>query len=289
MADPFYIRAADWLGNACLRAVHLVLRPLPYAQRVHLGGWLGRTVLPRVPMARRRTEANLDKVLPQMSAAERKALIRGVADNFGRVFVEEGMMERFVGDPSRFHPQGPGWDGYRALVEGGAKPIVVTAHYGNWEGIRTLSRDIGCPLAAVYRPHNNPYYNADFAASLRPLSPINFPKGSEGTRQLLSHVRGGGAVFILIDQKQTGAPLVPFLGVPAETTLTAAKLSKSDANPLIPAISRRRADGVSFDVFFGAPIAEGSAEARMRAANDQLSEWISEVPEQWFWFHRRWR
>jgi KDO2-lipid IV(A) lauroyltransferase len=287
--DPFYIRAADWLSNGVLRAVNSLVRPLPYERRVHTGGAIGRVVFTRIAFARRRIEKNLDRIYPDLDHAARKDLIRAVADNFGRVMVEEGMMDRLIDDPGRFHPSGPGWRAYQDAIARGDGPIVVTAHYGNWEGIRAVSKGLGRDLPAVYRPHNNPYYNADFVASLEVLSPLNFPKGGEGTKALLKHVKQGGAAFILIDQKQTGAPLIDFLGHPAETTLTAAKLARGATHPLFPAISRRRADGLSFDVIFGEPIPDAAAEDRIRAANTALSAWIEEEPGQWFWFHRRWR
>lgn len=287
--DPFHIRAGNWLSNAVLRAVNLALRPFPYATRLYMGGAFGRLVFLRIPRARQRIERNIRLIYPDFSKAEQRQLIADVADNFGRVFVEEGMMQRVVDATSRFHPQGPGWQAYQEALAKGHGPIVVTAHYGNWEGIRSVSKHLGHPLPAVYRPHNNPYYNADFVSAVEVLSPLNFPKGTDGTRALLKHVKEGGSAFILIDQKQTGAPLIDFMGHPAETTLTAAKLAKGATHPLIPAIARRRDDGVSFDVIFGAPIPDGPAETRMAAANEALSHWINEKPGQWFWFHRRWR
>lgn len=287
--DPLPVRIADWLANSGLRIFNLALRPLPYAKRVAVGGAVGRAVFTRVPVARRRITRNLDRILPDLAPERRTAIIRGVADNFGRVLVEEGMMREMCAEPGRFHVSGPGWPLFLEAAARGEAPIIVTAHFGNWEGVRTVARDAGFPLAAVYRPHNNPYYNADFVASIEVTSPINFPKGMEGTRALMRHVKAGGPSMVLIDQKQTGAPELPFLGHPAETALTPAKLARSNKRLLIPAISRRRSDGLSFDVIYGAPIPPGSAEEMMRGANDALSHWITETPEQWFWFHRRWR
>lgn len=278
-----------YLSNGVLRLLKVLLRPLPYATRLRAGAWFGRNVMMRLPAARARVERNLDLVMPELDAAARARLIAGIGDNFGRVLVEEMFMAEVAADPSRFRASGPGLDILKAQRQAGKGAVIASAHYGQWEAARLSGRALGVAIAGVYRAHNNPYYNADFVAALRTVTPEAFSKGRQGTRDLVRHLRGGGVAAILVDQKQTGAPLLDFLGHPAETTLTAAKLALSMDIPLIPAISIRAKDGISFDSVFGAPIPPGDEAAMMQAVNDQLGAWILERPEQWFWFHRRWR
>ncbi|SOH95409.1 KDO2-lipid IV(A) lauroyltransferase [Monaibacterium marinum] len=278
-----------YLSNAVLRVLGKALRLLPYSRRLRVGSWIGRAVLMRVPAARKRVHRNLDMVMPQLTKADRDRLITGIGDNFGRVLVEEMMMADVVSDPTRFRASGDGLEALVTAQEQGRGAIIASAHYGNWEGARASALAQGVEIAGVYRTHNNPYYNADFVAALRTLSPNAFSKGRQGTRDLIKHLRGGGVAEILVDQKQTGAPLIDFLGHPAETTLTAAKLALSMNIPLIPVITFRAADGETFDSVFAAPIPPSDEHTMMAAVNDQLSVWIRERPEQWFWFHRRWR
>ncbi|WP_316014004.1 lysophospholipid acyltransferase family protein [Roseobacter sp. HKCCA0434] len=285
-------RLTDWghyLSNGVLRVMGRLLRLLPYDRRVHFGGWLGRNVLMRIPAARKRVERNLTRIMPELDAEQRRTLGRGVGDNFGRVLVEEMMMEDVIADPARFRISGPGWPLLQERAAEGKGAILATAHFGNWEGLRTSARDAGVPIGGVYRAHNNPYYNEDFVATLRVLNENAFSKGRSGMRDLLRFLKRGGIVAILVDQKQSRAPLIPFLGHPAETTLSAAKLARSLDIPLIPVCSSRAEDGLSFDSIVAAPIPVGTEEEMMRAVNDQLSAWIRAHPEQWFWFHRRWR
>lgn len=281
-----FIRVAEWTANSILRLYGRGLRAFSYPRRIRIGAAIGRGVFARVPSARKRTFANLARVAPQLN---RDIILRDTSDNFGRVLAEQTMMTEFLADPDRFHISGDGWSDTLTALENGRGPVIVSAHYGNWEGVRAAIRFAGFGMACVYRPHNNPHYNADFVASLHEVDPVAFPKGKEGTRGLIRHLRSGGGVMILVDQKQTGTPLLPFIGVDAETALTPAKLALAHNIPLIPAISRRRADGISFDVIFGAPITPGTAEQMMTDTNAQLSKWIMEEPAQWFWFHRRWR
>ncbi|QPH54691.1 lysophospholipid acyltransferase family protein [Pontivivens ytuae] len=277
------------LSNGVLRVLARVIRVLPYNRRVALGGWIGRNVISRLPEARRRVERNFDKVLPDLPPARRQEILRGAGDNFGRVMVEEMMMEDVIADPSRFRAGGPGLEVLRKACAEKTGAVIAAMHFGNWEGLRAWGRTRDLEIGGVYRTHNNPYYNEDFVGTLKVLSEHAFPKGRDGTRGLIRHLRSGGIVAILVDQKQSGAPLIDFLGHPAETTTSAAKLAKSMGVPLVANASFRAEDGLSFDSVVSAPIPHGDEEEMMRAVNAQLSTWIMERPEQWFWFHRRWR
>ncbi|MGB0497314.1 MAG: lysophospholipid acyltransferase family protein [Rubricella sp.] len=281
-------RLGGWLANTILRTIHAALRLLPPDRRVALGGAVGRTLLVRVPFIRKRADRNLALIYPMMPPEERAAAIAACGDNFGRVAVEQGMMGTFIARTDRFRPTGPGWDIARAEIAAGRAVVFASAHYGNWEAIRALFKAEGLSVAGVYRPHNNPFFNADFVASLEEVDETTFAKGS-GTKDLIRHVREGGAVMILIDQKQTGSPLFDFLGHPAETALTPAKLALTSDAPLIPALARRMEDGTHFEAWLGAPIAQGTPEEMTEAVNAALTEGIERAPEQWFWFHRRWR
>ena len=40
---------------------------------------------------------------------------------------------------------------------------------------------------------------------------------------------------------------------------------------------------------FETPLTGSDGPGLMQAVNDRLSAWVTEHPEQWLWFHRRWR
>ena len=107
--------------------------------------------------------------------------------------------------------------------------------------------------------------------------------------QLVRHVVRGGAITVLIDQRNTGAPLIPFMGELAETATALAELSARTGAPLIPTRARRLEDGLSFDVRFEDPIPPGDPVEMMTEMNRRIEAWVDEEPGQWFWLHRRWK
>ena len=108
-------------------------------------------------------------------------------------------------------------------------------------------------------------------------------------RRLVAHIKRGGTAMILVDQRNSGAPLLPFLGQPAETVLVAAELARAAGVPLVPAVSRRTSLVPEFAVRFEEPATGENAAEMMTEVNLRISAWIDACPEQWFWFHRRWK
>ena len=107
-------------------------------------------------------------------------------------------------------------------------------------------------------------------------------------RQLVSHVARGGFVMILVDQRNSGAPFLDFLGHPAETVTAAADLAHRTGAALIPARAVRNVAAGRFDVLFEPPVTGEEPLGMMQQVNDRIGTWITEFPDQWFWFHRRW-
>jgi KDO2-lipid IV(A) lauroyltransferase len=108
-------------------------------------------------------------------------------------------------------------------------------------------------------------------------------------RQLVTHVSRGGFVMILVDQRNTGTPFIDFLGRPAETATAAADLALRTGAALIPVCAARDVAARRFDVTFEAPVTGDDPRAMMAEVNRRIGAWIESSPEQWFWFHRRWR
>ncbi|MEO0821579.1 MAG: hypothetical protein AAF074_14270 [Pseudomonadota bacterium] len=247
-----------------------------------LAGWL----LPRLPGTRRRMARNLDTVWPEMGDAERARLMRGASDHFARLCVEYAHLPRFARDVSL---EVEGLEVLAAAKAAGKGAILVTAHYGNWEAARLAAKRAGFETGIIYRAFNNRYLDRYTMALIGLAGEPVMQKGPKGMRAMVAHVTRGGFVMVLVDQRTTGAPLIPFLGVPAETLTVAASLSRRTGAPVIPARARRADDRGRFAVRFEPAIAEDAPEAMMGEVNRRIGAWIAEDPDQWFWLHRRWR
>ncbi|MDF2231329.1 lysophospholipid acyltransferase family protein [Albimonas sp. CAU 1670] len=284
----------EMAGARLLQATSLALPGEGWAQAA------GRVVGPLWPGLVKRVAANLALVRPGADRAEARRLTAEVCGHFARAAAEYLDLERIAADPDRvaIEDAAP----LRAALASGRGVVLVTAHFGNWESIRLAVRRASAELEAgpdgtpgagrdcalIYRAFNNPLFDAWSQKMIAHAGTPVLHKGRDGTRTLLRHVARKGVALILVDQRQTGSPLIPFLGHEAETALAAAELALRFDAALIPARGLRLPDG-RFSVLFEPEIPRSDAETMMAEVNARLGAWVERWPEQWFWLHRRWK
>lgn len=278
---------AAWVPAAAALGI---ARALPWRARVAFGGWLGRRIVTGVPKFRRRVEANLAYVLPELDAPARARIAAETGETFGRTFVEIFSMAEFKARRPWGEARGPGLQAAREARAAGRPVLLVTGHFGQWEAGRAAAAEaLGGEVAGVYRPLNNPYLDAPYVRELELGGRPMFPKGPAGLRGLLGHLAKGGAVAMLVDQYDRRAPLLDFLGRPAPSLTLAADLALRTGAALIPGYGLRAADGLTMQVTLEAPIPHTTASEMTQALNDSLAAQVRAHPGQYFWLHRRWR
>lgn len=242
------------------------------------------------PPARLRIEIDLMRVFPEMSARARRKLCRDIGRNMGRTLFEIYHCAEFQQFRHKIRVSGPGLAALERAREEGSGAIIVSGHFGQWEAIRSALSARGMQTGAVYRPQTNRHYQRRLLAGIEAGGRPILPTGRAGTKALVSHLRSGGFVAILLDEKTADGERLPFMGHDALTSLAAARLAVKYGVPMVPAYGTRTGPrGDSFDVEFEAPIAPGDPVAMTQAFNDSLTARIRARPDQWYWLLRRWQ
>ncbi|MDT8344620.1 MAG: lysophospholipid acyltransferase family protein [Thermohalobaculum sp.] len=280
------LRAGEWLVYALGRSFAAATRHVPlWPLEAGFGAVCGLLV-GAVPGFRRRVADNLALVRPGLDAAARRRLTRAAAAQFGRLMVEYAHFDRFLRETEI---RAEGLDRLAAAAAAGRGAVLVTAHYGNWEAARIAAQRAGIECGIIYRAFNNRYIDRRAMIVIPAAGRPVLQKGARGMRGLLGHIERGGIAMVLIDQRTTGAPLIPFLGQPAETVTIAAELARRTGAALIPVVARRNIAARRFDVSFEPEVPAAEPRAMMAAVNARIAAWIEADPTQWFWFHRRWK
>jgi Kdo2-lipid IVA lauroyltransferase/acyltransferase len=279
---------ADRIAAVPVHVLLAVTRALPYRARLGLGAFIGRQIVLRSRSLRQRIEQNLAHVLPDLAPEERARVVRGTGDNFGRTFIEILHSEKFVRQGRILPPSGPGADAILAAAEAGTGAVLVSGHFGQWEGCRVWMRRNGINCAGVYRPTENPYVNALYSRGLAGCGTPMFEKGRRGMRGLVAHLAKRNVVAVLIDQYDRRAQPLDFLGRPAPTSTAAAELALKYKVPLIPIVGYRLDDGVGVQVEADPPVAHTTPQEMMQQVNDALAAHVRAHPGQYYWLHRRW-
>ncbi|MEY8117895.1 lysophospholipid acyltransferase family protein [Falsihalocynthiibacter sp. BN13B15] len=240
------------------------------------------------PPARRRFAREAKRIYPEMNRSARTALGQNMGRNMGRTLFEIYHDAEFQTQHHKFRVSGPGLAALKEAHAAGKGAIIVSGHFGQWEAIRAVIKMHGLESGAVYRPQKNSHYERRILAGIEAGGKPIFATGRVGTKALVRHVRDGGIVSILLDEKYSEGVRLPFLGLDALTSLSAAQLALKYDLPMIPAYGIRIRDGNAFNVEFEAPIPHTDSTTMTRAFNDSLSARIKADPEQWYWMLRRW-
>ncbi|MBI4711917.1 MAG: lysophospholipid acyltransferase family protein [Planctomycetes bacterium] len=183
--------------------------------------------------------------------------------------------------------------------------ILVGGHLGNWEAAIIALGLAGYPLNIVAWKQINPHID-EMLVRLRTSAGgrIIYTEGAIG--KCLEALNRGEVIFILVDQTGRGeGVMVDFFGRPAPALWGAANLHLKTGAPIItfacihhPAIRRDSAAApqINYLLTFNKPIqyaATGDKEADIANITQQyireLEGFIRQWPEQWIWFHRRWK
>lgn len=284
-------RLAHLAEAAILQLIMTVLAALPVGVASACGGRVGAYIGPYLGVSRYALR-NLTRALPENDVAENQRILAGMWDNLGRAMAELPHLRRICSADSERVEIVNG----TALVEilaSGRPALLFGGHFANWEvGPSIIHRLMGGSLLSVYRAANNPWVDRMLRRRLGDRRAV--PKGAEGGRALLRHLRGGGHVAMLVDQKQNDGIAVPFFGATAMTAPGLARLGLRFGCPILP-IRVERVSGARFRVtvlpaleiaYTGDPARD--VLAAMTLVNGLIESWVRERPEQWLWLHRRW-
>jgi KDO2-lipid IV(A) lauroyltransferase len=278
--------ARDAVEGAAFAAAIAPFLLIPADWAIRAFGFVGRAILPATPFAHR-IFANIAAVRPEWDMAARRRIAAEVGDNFGRTLAEYIRMPSVAVRPERRRVEG--LTHLSEALAAGRGAVLVSAHFGNWEAARLAARDAGVEVGILYRAFNNRWFDALSLPRIRAAGEPVLHKGRGGSRGILAHLKRGGAIMVLLDQRATGAPRLPFMGQPAETATAVAALCARSGAPLIPVVATRDATGLGFDIRFEPPIPPGAPEAMTEAVNHRIGAWVEAAPGQWFWLHDRWR
>ncbi|WP_282129507.1 lysophospholipid acyltransferase family protein [Roseobacter litoralis] len=246
------------------------------------------TVMRWFPPARRRFDREAKRVFPNMKRGARAKLGQDMGRQMGRTLFEIYHDAEFQTQHHKFNASGPGLVALKEAQAAGKGVIIVSGHFGQWEAVRAVLKMHGLESGAVYRPNKNRHYERRMLAGIEAGGKPILATGRIGTRALVRHLRDGGIVSILLDEKYAEGVRIPFLGHDALTSLSAAQLALKYDLPMIPAYGTRIDDGNAFRVEFENPIPHTDSITMTHEFNDSLSARIMANPEQWYWMLRRW-
>ena len=283
------------------RLEYLLLTALTAAGRrlsddaaARIGEVIGRLGYRPLGIRCRVVEDNLRLAFPDRDEAWIRETARATYAHFGREFMA---MLRLAGSSREevlARTEVEGIDALRRALDAGRGVVLVTGHLGNWEigGASLAAR--GIPLDAVAQRQANPLFDQAINAARERLG-MGLIERSRAPRLALRALRAGRVVAFVADQDARRAGFfVPFFGRPASTHRGPAVLALRAGAPLFFASVYRGPDGRYYgrteEVLVERDGPADEVAYRLTAAfTARLEAAIQRAPEQYFWFHRRWK
>ncbi len=259
-----------------------------------IGGWFGRNILGRLA-GTRSSEKTLAVAFPDLDAAGRARLVGEMWENIGRTLAEIAHLESFAGPAGRARFTFEGLDTLEAVMAKGKPLFMVSGHFANWEVAFLAARHAGLEGACVVRPPNNPWvakFIDDRRASVGLTDQIN---KADAARRLLSTLRKGRSVGMMVDQRLDEGIAAPLFGRDAMTTQAPALFARRLGLPVLP-FAIRRVSGAHFHAVFHPPLyapETADSAADILALTTELNRFVeTEVraaPGHWLWMHPRFK
>ncbi len=260
------------------------------------GNFLGRSIGPFF-RSKNITKQNIKIALGALNVEKETEIINGMWSNIGSTFAEYIFLKDF-----RFNRTGfdyikiNGTNYLEQIKKNNEIVIFYSAHLANFELMAMELDKFGIKLAAIYRPLNNFLLNPIMEyLRMKYICPTQIPKGRMGTREIISRVKNGYSVALMVDQRVSEGPRTPFFNKPAHTTTIPAQLALKYNCKLVPIFLERK-KGINFEMTICEPYAiqktgnddEDTKNITLKI-NQIIEKMIIKNPTQWIWSHNRWK
>ena len=242
-------------------------------------------------------EKQLELIFPELDTAQRTQWTRECFGHFGQMLFEFLCLPQIINDQENMIRV----ENEAALtnaVNAGKGVILLGMHMGNWELITAYAKRTGLFMTAATANFPDQRIN-QLMISQRKLENMEImPRGTGmSSRKLFRCLKNKNILILIIDQ-DTNVPStwVPFFGIPSKTPVGASVFALKTGASVVSYNVIRENDGtfrLKFETLgiFGRnhPSMEQDVYSVTRKINQHLEQRIRENPQQWAWFHRRWR
>lgn len=241
---------------------------------------------------------NIKIVFPEIDETQIKEISLKMWCNYGRTFAEYMHLKYFRENKNNnikiINPE------KISKLKSINKPILFfSGHFANFELLAMYLDKNGFDISALYRPLNNIFLNPVMEYLRRKFIckkqiPKTIPgkkKYKYGARELISRIKNGENIALMVDQKVTQGLKIDFFNKKALTMNLPAQMALK-YNYLLQPLSIKRLNDIDFEIYFHETIVINSHDDEYsitKKINEELESMISKNSYQWIWTHDRWR
>lgn len=264
---------------------------LPFGVIVAIGNGIG-SLLYLVAADRRRVGAvNLKLCFPQMSDQARSSLLKNHFRMFARGLIERSILWWASAERINSLIRVEGIEHFEAVA--GKPSILLTPHFvGMDAGGQWVAQQVD--TVCMYANQKNAYMTELLLKKRARFRNQKLYSRQQGLRPIIKGMRAGMPFIYPPDQDQgvKDGVFVPFFGVPAATMTSVSRIAQMTGAKVVPSITRVLPGAGGYVLTFY-PAWEnypsGDEVADARHMNAFIEQRILEMPEQYFWLHKRFK
>ena len=262
----------------------------------NLGSILGKFIGPLF-RSKNIIKQNIKTGMGQIHERRETEIINSMWSNIGRTFAEYIFLKDFKLNTTNFDYITINGTHYLDKIKKNNEAVIFySGHFANFELMAMELDKFGIKCAAIYRPLNNFFLNPLMEyLRMKYICPNQIPKGRMGMREIISKVKNGYSIALMVDQRVSEGPRVPFFNKPAHTTTIPAQLALKYNCKLVP-VSLKRREGINFEMTIHEPYKiqkTGNNDEDTKNITIQINQIIEKMiiknPDQWIWSHNRWK
>ena len=240
---------------------------------------------------RRVTLTNLRLCFPKKTEAERERIGRGVFQNLARSTLELGRV--WYGPVEDALANVTLLDKHHIDAWRGKVPVIVLApHFVGLDMGGTRFSQEYPEVFSMYSEQKNKVFDRALRRARQRFNNATLITRQQGLRPVLKALKAKQLFYYLPDMDfgAKDAVFVDFFGVKTATVTAMSRLAEISGAKIIPLVTRQTADGYEAR-FYPAweDFPTGDAEADARRLNVFLEQRIVEMPDQYFWVHKRFK
>ena len=262
----------------------------------NLGAVLGRFIGPFF-RSKNITKHNIKIGLGNLDEKRETEIINAMWSNIGRTFAEYAFLKNFKFDKTNFSHIKINGTNYLEQIKKNNEPVIFySGHFANFELMAMELDKFGIKAAAIYRPLNNFLLNPIMEyLRMKYICPNQIPKGRMGMREIISRIKDGYSIALMVDQRVGEGLRIPFFNKPAHTTTVPAQLALKYNCRLVPIFLERK-EGINFEMTVHEPYeiqktgdTDQDTKSITLKINQLIEKMIIKNPTQWLWSHNRWK
>jgi Kdo2-lipid IVA lauroyltransferase/acyltransferase len=294
MADPRLSRYRaprywpTWFGLGVMRLVSWLPLPLIAA----FGGGLGMLLYALHAKRRRVVRVNVSRCFPALAPRQQARIARRHFRAFGQTLLDIGISwwasEARIKRLTRFR----GREHYDRALRENKNVILLAPHFLGLE-IGGIRLSIERPMVTVFRHPVNELLSVVMERA-RSRFQLNLVEHVKPLTALVKQTKKGVPLYYLPDQDAGPRQSVfaPFFGIPAATFVVLPRIAAMTNAVVIPCVTRQRPGGRGYEITFYPPLENfpsGDPVADTTRMNREIEAAVREMPEQYFWLHKRFK